>query len=38
MLDEEVIRFMQKVELLRVASAPLAEAAVQAKSQPPAKR
>jgi hypothetical protein len=37
-LGEEVIRFVQKVELLRVASAPLAEAAVQAKPQPRAKR
>jgi hypothetical protein len=37
-LGEEVIRFVQKVELLRVASAPLAEVAVQAKPQPRAKR
>ena len=38
MRREEVIRFMQKVELPRIASAPLAEAAVEAKSQPRAKR
>ena len=37
-LGEEVIRFVQKVELLRVASAPLAEAAMQDKPQPRAKR
>ena len=34
MLGEEVIRFMQKVELLRIASAPFAEAAVKAKPEP----
>jgi hypothetical protein len=33
-----VIRFVQKVELPCVASAPLAEAAVEAKSQPRAKK
>ena len=38
MRREEVIRFVQKVELLRVASAPLAEAAVEAKPQPRAER
>ena len=35
---EELTRFVQKVELPRVASAPLAEAAVKAKPQPRAKR
>jgi hypothetical protein len=35
---EEMIRFVQKVELSRVASAPLAEPAVEAKPQPRAKR
>jgi len=35
---EELTRFVQKVELPRVASAPLAEAAVMAKPQPHAKR
>ena len=38
MRREEVIRFVQKVELPRVASAPLAEPAVEAKPQPRAKR
>ena len=38
MRSEEVIGFVQKVELPRVASAPLAEAAVEAKPQPRAKR
>ena len=38
MRREEAIRFMQKVELSRVASAPLAEAAVETKSQPRAER
>jgi hypothetical protein len=38
MRHEKVIRFVQKVELPGVASAPLAEAAVEAKPQPRAKR
>jgi hypothetical protein len=33
-LGEEVIRFMQELELLRIASAPFAEAAVKAKPEP----
>jgi hypothetical protein len=37
-LGEEVIRFVQELELLRIASTPFAEAAVKAKPEPRAKR
>jgi hypothetical protein len=36
-LGEKVIRFVQELELLRIASAPFAEAAVKAKPEPRAK-